>query len=83
MEKPDIVALPTSQMQALCDVLGLGKEVQDNPESMIVALEGADFSKIFYAKPTEDGPRLEGTIGFKFDQVESSIVKARMKKLGR
>lgn len=83
MQRPDIIALPTSQMQAYCDVLGLGKEVQDSTESMVVALEAADFSNLKYQKPTEDGPRPENTVGFQPDKVEASIVASRKAKLGR
>jgi len=46
MKKPNIIALPTSQMMAFCDLLGLGREVQGSKESMILALEEADFSKL-------------------------------------
>ena len=46
MDKPNIRRLPTSQMQAFCDLLGLGKEVQGSMASMIEVLEKADFSNL-------------------------------------
>jgi len=83
MQKPNIIALPTSQMMALCDVLGLGKEVQASTGSMISALEVADFSKLKVVKPPSEGPRPEGTIGFQPDTVAPDIVAARKARLGR
>lgn len=73
MKKPDIISLPTSQMQAFCDVLGLGKEVQESKESMIVALEEADFRKL------KEGV----THNFKPARVDEDIVVARKTKMGR
>lgn len=73
MKKPNIIALPTSQMQAFCDVLGLDKEVQDSKESMIVALEEANFSKL----------RKGVTHNFDPDEVEAEIVATRKVAMGR
>jgi len=73
MQKPDIISLPTSQMQAFCDVLGLPKEVQASKEDMIAALEEADFGPL----------KLGVTHGFKPDKVEKSIIDARKVALGR
>ncbi len=73
MQKPDVIALPTSQMMAFCDVLGLGDKVQDSTGSMIAALESADFGKL---KKGE-------THGFDPDKVEASIVAKRKAALGR
>lgn len=73
MQRPEIISLPTSQMQAFCDVLGLGKEVQESKESMILALEEADFS----------GLKVGVTHNFKPDKVAKDIVAARKAKMGR
>lgn len=73
MKKPNIIALPTSQMQAFCDVLGLEREAQESKESMIVALEAADFSSL----------RKGRTHNFTPDEVEPEIVEARKVALGR
>ena len=83
MNKPNVIALPTSQMQALCDVMGLPKEVQDSTESMIVALEAADFSSVKVALAEPGKPREPGTIGYKLDSVSADIVASRKVALGR
>ena len=68
MKKPDIVALPTSQMQAFCDVLGLGKEVQGSTASMIEVLEGVDWRN--------------AKVDFKVDVLPKGIVAQRKARLG-
>ena len=73
MKRPNIIALPTSQMQAFCDVLKLPREAQASTESMILALEEADFSKL---KKGE-------THGFSPDDMGAEIVAMRKAKLGR
>lgn len=83
MKTPNIIALPTSQMEALCDVLELPKSVQDSTESMIVALEDADFSGLKVVKPVASEQRRPNTIGFEPDKVDPDIVEARKVKLGR
>ena len=83
MKKPNVIALPTSQMQALCDVMELSKEVQGSTESMIVALEAADFSKVKFVKAEPGKPRERFAIGYELDEVSSEIVEQRMSKLGR
>ena len=72
MKKPNIIALPTSQMQAYCDVLGIPREEQSGTSSMIIALEAADFSVLQKGK----------THGFDPDKVDADIVAARKAKLG-
>ena len=69
MKKPDIIALPTSQMAAFCDLLGVPKDKQDSLESMVTELEKADFSKL--------------KVIFKVDRVSNEIVKDRKARLGR
>lgn len=72
MKKPNIIALPTSQMMVFCDILCI--EVEDYDKAgMIKALEKADFSKL------EKGV----THNFTPDVVEANIVAARVKELGR
>ncbi len=71
MRKPNIIALPTSQMQALCDVLGLGREVQKSTASMIEALEAVDWAEV---KPK--------TVKFKLDVLPKDIVAIRKANLG-
>jgi len=83
MEKPNIIGLPTSQMMALCDVLGLPPEVQDSTESMIIGLEKASFTKLKVVKQDPDKARPENSIGFEPDQVDADIVAARKVALGR
>ena len=83
MQKPNIIALPTSQMMAFCDVLGLGDKVQESTESMIRALEAADFSGVEVVKVAKGEPRPENTVGFDPDEVEPEIVAKREKALGR
>ena len=73
MEKPNIIALPTSQMMAFCDVLKLPPEVQDSTGSMITALEVADFS----------GLKIGKTHGFSPDNIGAAIVKKREIAMGR
>ena len=73
MTKPDVIALPTSQMMAFCDVLELPQSAQDSTESMIVALEAADFSEL----DIKDRPAL------KPDKVSAAIVADRKAALGR
>ena len=68
MQRPNIIALPTSQMQALCDVLGLGKEVQQSTGSMIEALQEVEWRGV--------------KIGFKLDKMPADIVNARKARLG-
>jgi len=68
MKKPNIIALPTSQMQSFCDVLGLGKEVQESTASMIEVLETVEWSGI--------------KVAFKPDRLPADIVAARKIKLG-
>jgi len=69
MKRPNIIALPTSQMLAFCDLLGISREKQGSIESMIPLLEKADFSKL--------------KVIFPVDQVEDEIVKSRKVRLGR
>jgi len=83
MNKPDIIALPTSQMMAFCDVLGLPPSVQDNTESMIVALEAADFSGLEMVKPKKGEARPANGIGFVPDKMGAAIVAKRKAALGR
>lgn len=83
MQKPNIIELPTSQMMALCDALRLGNEVQESPESMIVALEAADFSELKVVKPVIGEPRPANAVGFKPEKVSADIVARRKAKLGR
>lgn len=83
MKKPNIIALPTSQMMAFCDVLGLPDSVQSSTESMVVALEAADFSKLKVVKPMPGEARLENTVGFAPSEIGADVVAARKAKLGR
>lgn len=83
MQKPNIIELPTSQMMAYCDVLGLGDEVQESPESMIVALESADFTNLKVVKPVIGEARPANAVGFKPDKVSADIIATRKAKLGR
>ena len=69
MEKPNIIALPTSQMQAFCDLLGIPRDKQGSIESMVPLLEEADFSKL--------------EVIFPVGQMESEIVESRKVRLGR
>jgi len=70
MKKPKgIVALPTSQMYAICDLLKLPEEVQESKESMILALEQADWSGL--------------KLAFKLGKMSEDIVAARLEALGR
>lgn len=73
MKRPNIISLPTSQMQCFCDILGLGKEVQKSTESMITVLEKADFSKL----------KKGVTHGFDPDKISGDIVTSRKTRLGR
>jgi hypothetical protein len=73
MKRPNILALPTSQMMAYCDVLGLGDKVQESTESMIVALEAADFSKL----------EVGVSHGFEPDDLGEELVANRKARLGR
>ena len=52
-EKTDYRSLPTSQLMALCDTMGLPQEVQDSKETMIKALEKA--SKKESEEPYREG----------------------------
>jgi len=70
-------------MQALCDVLELGREVQGSTESMVAALESADFSKVKVVKPEPGKPRERFVIGYEPDEVSADIVATRKAKLGR
>lgn len=73
MQQPNIIALPTSQMQAYCDVLKLDSSVQESMASMVVALEAADF-----------GPLKVGvTHNFKPGNMGVAIVRLRKATLGR
>jgi len=83
MKQPNIIALPTSQMQALCDVMELPKESQDSTESMILALEVADFSKVRVAESEPGKPRERFTLGYELGEVSTEIVAQRKAKLGR
>ena len=89
MRKPNVIALPTSQMQALCDVMELPREVQGSTESMVVALEAADWSKVKVVKAAIPGPketpkpRERFTIGYELDEVSPEIVALRKAKMGR
>lgn len=83
MQKPNIVALPTSQMMAFCDVLGLPETVQASTETMIVALEAADFSRLEVVKPQAGESRPEGAVGFEPAGVSADIVAKREASLGR
>lgn len=83
MKKPNIVALPTSQMLALCDVLGLGEKVQSSTESMVVALEAADFRRLEVDNPVAGKPRKPNTIGFELDEVSADIVAQRKANMRR
>lgn len=83
MQKPDIISLPTSQMMAYCGVLGLPDSAQASTESMIVALESADFSGIKYVAPEPGVPRQPNAVGFKPDKVSADIVARRKASLGR
>jgi len=69
MKRPNIIGLPTSQMQAFCDLLGIPKEEQSGIESMVPLLEKANFSKL--------------KVVFQVDQVEDEIVERRKVRLGR
>ena len=69
MDKPNIIALPTSQMMAFCDLLGISRDKQESMESMIPLLEGLDFSKL--------------EVVFQVDQVGKKIVGSRKVRLGR
>ncbi len=68
MKKPNIIALPTSQMQSFCDVLGLGKEVQGSLGSMVTALEDVNWAVT--------------TVAFKPDKLPDGVVAERKKRLG-
>jgi hypothetical protein len=83
MKKPNVIALPTSQMQALCDVMELPEGVQKSTESMILALEAADFSKVKVVKPEPGVPRERFAIGYELDEVSPEIVARRKAKMGR
>ena len=83
MKTPNIIALPTSQMQALCDVLELPSTVQSSMESMILALEITDFSKVKVVKAEPGKPRERFTIGYELDTVSENIVAQRKVALGR
>ena len=69
MEKPNIIALPTSQMFKFCDLLGIPRERQKGVEAMVPLLEEADFSKL--------------EVMFQVDQMEDDIVESRKVRLGR
>ena len=69
VEKPNIIALTTTQMYAFCDLLGIPKEKQQGIEAIVPLLEKADFSKL--------------EVIFQVDQVEDDIVESRKVKLGR
>lgn len=83
MEKPNIISLPTSQMMAFCDVLGLGSKVQESTEAMILALEAADFSDLEVVKPVKGEPRPANAVGFEPDEVSADIVARRKAAMGR
>ena len=72
MRKPNIVALPTSQMQAYCDVLGLGREVQQDLGTMIEALQAASFAKL----------KKGVTHNFDSEKVAPGIIASRKAKFG-
>jgi len=82
MKKPEVIALPTSQMAALCDVLELPSSVQDSTESMVEALEAADFAKLTRVEST-DGPRPRFGVGFDPAKVDASIIAQRKARMGR
>ena len=69
MKKPNILALPTSQMMALCDLAGIPRDQQESMESMVPLLEEIDFSKL--------------KVLFTVDQLENEIVESRKVRLGR
>lgn len=69
MKKPNIIALPTSQMMAFCDLLGIPREEQGSIKSMVPLLEKANFRKL--------------AVVFPVDQVEDEIVESRKVRLGR
>lgn len=69
MKKPNIIALPTSQMAAFCDLLGVPKDKQMSLQDMVTELEKADFTGL--------------KIIFKIDKVSDAIVKDRKARLGR
>lgn len=69
MKRPNIIALPTSQMYAFCDLLGIPKEEQTGIEAVVPLLEKANFSKL--------------KVTFPIDQVEDAIVESRKARLGR
>ena len=73
MTKPDVIALQTSQMMAFCDLLGLPDSAQESTESMIVALEAADFSGL----DIKDRPALAT------NKVSAKIIADRKTRLGR
>lgn len=69
MKKPNIIALPTSQMAAFCDLLGVPKDKQMSLQDMVTELEKADFTGL--------------KVIFKVDKVSDAIVKDRKARLGR
>lgn len=70
MKKPNIIALPTSQMYKFCDLLGISREVQNGGiETVVPLLEKANFSKL--------------KVMFPVSQVEDDIVESRKVRLGR
>lgn len=73
MKRPNIIALPTSQMYAFCDILGISREKQRGMESMVPLLEEADFSKL----------KKGVTHGFDPDVMSDEIVASRKIKLDR
>lgn len=73
MKKPNIIALPTSQMMAFCDLTGIPRDKQESMESMVVALDGVDFSKL----------KKGVTHHFDPDDMGAEIVAKRKAKLGR
>jgi hypothetical protein len=82
MNRPNIIALPTSQMAAYCDVLGLGDKVQESTESMIKALEVASF-KDLKRVPSDQMNGEPNQVGFDPDDMGADIVAARNARLGR
>ena len=82
MNRPNIIALPTSQMAAYCDVLGLGDKVQESTESMVMALESADFRNLKRVSSEEMNGQ-PNQVGFDPDDMGPEIVASREARLGR